>query len=111
VTAPDLVYINPSVQVIADYDEPIFYSSNYYWRADGGVWYRSSNYTSGWVRVDAAPVAIRQIDHPSVYVHYHTPAVEAAARTSASARHDEHVEAHDRHDDDRNADHKEKKGH
>ena len=46
------VYINPSVQVaIADYDEPIFYNSNYYWRTDGAVW--SSN--SGWMRVDAAP--------------------------------------------------------
>jgi hypothetical protein len=27
-TVPDLVVISPGVQVIADYDEPIFYSGN-----------------------------------------------------------------------------------
>src|SRR4051812_41234075 len=88
VSAPDLVYINPDVQVIADYDEPIFYSSNYYWRADGAVWYRSTSYTGGWARVETAPSVILQIDRPSAYVHYHAQA-EAAASTSAAARHDE----------------------
>jgi hypothetical protein len=71
VTTPDLVYIDSDVQVIADYDEPIFYSGNYYWRNDGGVWYRSTTHTSGWVRFDNAPVAIRRIDRPTAYVHYH----------------------------------------
>jgi hypothetical protein len=88
VTAPDLVYINPDVQVIADYDEPIFFNSNYYWRNDGAVWYRSTNYTSGWVRVDAAPPVILRIDRPRAYIHYHGQ-VEAAASSSAAARHDE----------------------
>jgi hypothetical protein len=35
---PDLVYAAPGVQVIADYDEPIFYADNFYWRFDGGTW-------------------------------------------------------------------------
>src|SRR5438477_12979875 len=36
----DLVYAAPGVQVIADYDEPIFYSDGFYWRQYGGGWYR-----------------------------------------------------------------------
>jgi hypothetical protein len=63
--------ISPGVQVIADYDEPIFYSDNYYWRTDGGVWYRSSNYQRGWVRYEAAPAAVISIQQPSAYIHYH----------------------------------------
>src|SRR5580765_4401630 len=46
---PDLVYVAPGVQVIADYNEPIFYSDSFYWRFDGGTWYRSRSYTGGWV--------------------------------------------------------------
>lgn len=66
---PDLVYASPGVQVIADYDEPIFYSDGLYWRYYGGTWYRSPRYTSGWV-VAAPPPAIRRIDHPHAFVHY-----------------------------------------
>lgn len=77
VSAPDLVYVSPGVQVIADYREPIFYSDSYYWRYDGNIWYRSSNYTSGWVRYQA-PVAVLRIEQPSAYAHYHG-AVHASA--------------------------------
>jgi hypothetical protein len=51
--APDLVYVSPGVQVIADYDEPIFYSDGYYWRESGGIWYRSHVHTGGWVTYSA----------------------------------------------------------
>ncbi len=87
VTTPDLVYIDSDVQVIADYDEPIFYSGNYYWRFDGGAWYRSSYHTRGWVRYDNAPVAIRRIDRPAAYVHYR-------GRASASARSQPEIRDH-----------------
>ena len=70
VTTPELVYIDSDVQVIADYDEPIFYSNNYYWRNDGGAWYRSTSHTRGWVRFDAAPAAIVRIQRPAAYIHY-----------------------------------------
>ena len=83
VQAPQLVEVTPGVQVIADANEPIFYSDSYYWRNDGGVWYRSRSHTSGWVRIDDAPTRIRSIDRPSMYVHYH-----GEARTNAQARHD-----------------------
>lgn len=100
VSAPDLVYINPNVQVIADYDEPIFYDRSYYWRNDGDGWARSTTYTGGWVRVETAPLVIRQIDRPSAYVHYHAQTVNAAARSSAASKEDHGDEAHE-HDDDR----------
>jgi len=83
VAAPDLVVISPGVQVIADLDEPIFYSDNYYWRNQGGVWYRSTSHTRGWARVEVAPVAIRTIERPSAYVHYHG---EARAQVSGASR-------------------------
>ena len=70
VTAPELIVISPGVQVIADYNEPVFYSENYYWRYDGGVWFRSNDYRRNWIRVQTVPVAVRRIDRPTAYVHY-----------------------------------------
>lgn len=67
--SPDLVYVSPGVQVIADYDEPIFYSDRYYWRASGGTWYRSPYYTGGWVAA-VPPPAVMRIDRPRAYVRY-----------------------------------------
>jgi len=65
---PDLVTISPGVQVIADYNEPVFYSDNYYWRYNNG-WYRSSYYDRGWV--SARPtVTVGRISQPHRYVHY-----------------------------------------
>ena len=82
VAAPDLVVVSPGVQVIADYDEPIFFSDNYYWRNTDGAWYRSTSYSGGWGRVEVAPVAIRSIERPAAYVHYHG---EARVTTPARA--------------------------
>ncbi len=66
---PDLVYAAPGVQVIADFDEPIFYADNFYWRQQGTVWYRSTDYRSGWVYAPPPP-SIRGIDRPDRYAHY-----------------------------------------
>jgi hypothetical protein len=82
-TTPELVVVSPGVQVIADLDEPIFYSNNYYWRNQGGYWYRSQYHTRGWARVEAAPVEIRAIERPAAYIHYHG---EARARVSGDRR-------------------------
>jgi hypothetical protein len=79
-TMPTMVYIGPGVQVIEDYEEPVFYSSNVYWRFNGGVWYQSRTYTGGWVRVTSPPSAIVRIQRPSMYVHY-----RASARGGAQA--------------------------
>jgi hypothetical protein len=79
VTTPPLVYVSDDVQVIEDYDQPVFYSANMYWRYDNGVWFSSRYHTRGWVRVETVPVSIRRIDRPTAYVHYrasaHTPVV------------------------------------
>jgi hypothetical protein len=69
VSAPAMVYIDSDVRVIADHDEPIFYTNSYYWRQTGGVWYRSSRHNSGWVAY-SAPAAIVRIQTPSAYVRY-----------------------------------------
>ncbi|HET7500339.1 MAG TPA: hypothetical protein VFK02_05025 [Kofleriaceae bacterium] len=66
---PDLVYVAPGVQVIADYDEPIFFADSFYWRLDGARWYRSSSYTGGWVYA-APPSVVLRIDRPRNYVRY-----------------------------------------
>jgi hypothetical protein len=67
--SPDLVYVSPGVQVIADYHEPIFYSSGLYWRYYGNTWYRSRYYTGGWVHA-APPPAVLRIDRPYGYARY-----------------------------------------
>jgi hypothetical protein len=66
---PDLVYVSPGVQVIADYDEPIFYSDGFYWRESGGLWYRSSYHTHGWATY-GAPRSIISIRDRHSYRRY-----------------------------------------
>jgi hypothetical protein len=70
VSTPELVEIEPGVMVVADYDEPVFYSEGVYWRYYGGIWYRSPYYNRAWVRVSAPPVAVRRIPRPEYYVRY-----------------------------------------
>lgn len=67
---PDLVYVSPGVQVIADYDEPIFYADGYYWRYYDDTWFRSAYYTGGWSYVDQPPVVVARIDRPYRYQRY-----------------------------------------
>ncbi|HWU88084.1 MAG TPA: hypothetical protein VN253_12445 [Kofleriaceae bacterium] len=67
--APDLVYVGPGVQVVADYDDSIFYADNFYWRYDAGRWYRSSWYTGGWVYA-TPPYAVARIERPYDYRRY-----------------------------------------
>jgi len=67
--APDMAEVSPGVQVVADYDEPVFYADNYYWRNDGGRWYRSNYYNRGWI--DASPPSVvAHIEAPMRYRHY-----------------------------------------
>ncbi len=69
------------VQVVAtDYDYPVFYQDNFYWRLDGGVWYRSNTFNGGWGRAEA-PERLRRVDRPERFAHYHRV---------VAARHDRH---------------------
>ena len=81
VSTPELIEIEPGVMVVADYDEPVFYSEGVYWRYYGGIWYRSPYYNRAWVRVSAPPVAVRRIPRPEYYVRY-----RAQVRNNREAR-------------------------
>jgi hypothetical protein len=70
VTTPSMVYIDSDVRVIADYDEPIFYTNSFYWRQTNGVWYRSSSHSGGWAVYASPPAAILRIERPTAYVRY-----------------------------------------
>jgi hypothetical protein len=70
VGSPDLVTVSPGVQVVADYDEPVFYTDGFYWRYYNNGWYRSNNYATGWSYYDRPPVAVLRIDRPYAYAHY-----------------------------------------
>src|SRR5439155_23656719 len=71
VTSPELVTVSPDVQVVADADEPLFYSDGAYWLYRDNNWYRSDNYRGGFARIEPVrvPVAVRTIDRPQMYVH------------------------------------------
>lgn len=69
-SSPDLVYVSPGVYVIADYDEPVFYSGGSYWLYRDGFWFRSHVHTGGWSRAYSTPVAVRRIHRPNAYVRF-----------------------------------------
>jgi hypothetical protein len=70
VATPDLVEVSPGVQVVADYDEPVFFTDGFYWRFYNNGWYRSNNYATGWYAYERPPVAVLRIDRPYAYAHY-----------------------------------------
>lgn len=84
--APSLAYVGPGVSVIADYDYPIFYSDGYYWRNDGGYWYRSPYYTGGWVTVRDVPYGLRSVRDPWRYSHYRQGATWNGSRWEGGVR-------------------------
>lgn len=72
VTSPELVTISPGVQVVADADEPLFYSDGMYWLYRDNGWYRSDSYRGGFARIEYSvlPQRIRVIEQPQTYVQY-----------------------------------------
>jgi hypothetical protein len=66
----DLVEVSPGVEVLADYDEPIFFADDFYWVNRGGIWYSSTWYGGGWGRAGNVPAHISGIAHPEGYAHY-----------------------------------------
>lgn len=93
---PRMVRVRPGVWAVAEYDQPVFYSDDAYWRYENGVWYRSS-YLGGWsrVNVDVVPRAVVRIDRPRRYRHYRVrdgvrvrrvPQADVRVRRAAPAR-------------------------
>src|SRR3569832_1929082 len=70
-TTPDLVEVSPGVQVIADYDYPVFNSDGLYWRYDNGLWYRSPYYNDSKSDTKDNPDSVRGIHNPWGYRHWH----------------------------------------
>lgn len=70
VVTPTMVEVEPGVQVVEDYDQPVFYSDGLYWRYENGAWYRSNYYDRAYVRGYNVPVQVQRIDRPERYVHY-----------------------------------------
>jgi hypothetical protein len=68
-SSPDLVEVEPGIQVVYGYNEPIFYSDNFYWRNNGGRWYRSAYHDHGWAAYEA-PQRVRTIRQPERYRNY-----------------------------------------
>jgi hypothetical protein len=91
---PPMVEVDgsPGVEVVTDYDYPVFFSDGLYWRNDGGVWYSSRYHNAGWARNERVPMGVRHIDRPEVYAHYRGGPVEHRdeARHDEVRREDEH---------------------
>ena len=66
----DLVEVNPGVEVVADYDYPVFYADNWYWWNRGGIWYRSGYYGGGWQRSAWVSPRVTGIRNPGGYAHF-----------------------------------------
>lgn len=98
---PELAEIQPDVWVVEGYDEPVFFSDNYYWRFSGGAWYRSDYYDRDWVTVYDVPYRLRSIDRPTAYVRYYAP-YGARVREGARGRVIVRNENNDRFRDHRN---------
>src|SRR5262245_29801639 len=67
---PPLVEVQSGVWVVEGYEQPVFYSDDYYWMYRDNVWYRSSYYDRGFVVVNVVPYRLRTIDRPYAYVRF-----------------------------------------
>jgi hypothetical protein len=92
--APELVEVSPGVQVIYDYDEPIFFSDGFYWHQDNGVWFSSRSYRGGWGRYDGVPMRFRGNFNPHAYAHYR-PAGYVSRRGNGGVRVEGRTEGRD----------------
>lgn len=95
VQAPELVYVEPGLYVVRDYDDPVYYSDGYYWSYRGGLWYRTAHWSDPWVtvHVSAVPHTCAYRDHRA-YVHYHGSAGAVTYRQPARTYHTAAVSHH-----------------
>src|SRR5258706_544650 len=85
VASPDLVTIQPGVQVVADADQPLFYVEGNYYLYRDGYWLRSDSYRGGFARIEHVPGRLRVIDQPQAFVHYRSHQGSAIAITTTIA--------------------------
>lgn len=84
---PELVTMesNPSVLIVANSEEPVFYTENMYWLHRNHRWYRSTSHRDGWREADRVPDHVRRIQRPHAYVHVR-PDGSSPTRTSFNQR-------------------------
>nr|HEX4312966.1 hypothetical protein [Kofleriaceae bacterium] len=82
---PEMVAVSPGVQVVYDYDYPVFFNAGFYWRYDGGTWYSSRYHTGGWAARRDVPYEVRGIHNPEGYRHYR-PAGYVSRRGNVGVR-------------------------
>ena len=72
VVTPRLVWIAPGVWVVEDYQAVYFYD-DFYWRYSAGVWYRSTVFDGGFVRIGVAPPIVVRAYRPRRFIRYRAP--------------------------------------
>lgn len=70
IVAPELVTITPDVQVVAAYEEPVFFTGGFYYREINGGWYRSHSHAGGWSSYNDVPYSVRSIENRHSYRDY-----------------------------------------
>jgi len=71
---PGLTYVAPGVEVVADWDTPVFFADNLFWYWDAGLWYRSSVLGGERIAVRDVPVGVARIRNPGGYAHFRVEA-------------------------------------
>jgi hypothetical protein len=84
VAAPGLAYVAPGVEVVSDWDTPVFFADDFFWYWDGGVWFRGSVLGGERVRVREVPSGIARIQNPGGYAHF--GAAQHASRPMPAGR-------------------------
>lgn len=70
VAGPDLVVVEPGVEVVAGFDYPVVFVDGAYWLWWGGYWYSSPYWNHGWRYRPDVPPHVRGIAHPERFAHY-----------------------------------------
>ncbi len=107
---PRVVMVAPGLWVVEGHRHAVFYEDGYYYRQSGGIWYRSSYYDDGFVRVHArlVPRRIFTVQRPSRYARYRgrrnaryqrTRARRRAQRIDRRQRHERRERRHERRHD------------
>jgi hypothetical protein len=108
VVLPQLVVVQPGIQVVPECDHEVFYTNGYYWAREDDVWYRSRSHRGGWVvaPVRRVPAALVKIP-PGHYKRWKPakyrggPPRPAPAYYHGGDHHDRDYDRHDHHDHDR----------
>jgi hypothetical protein len=84
---PAFVPVGGDVEVVADWDTPMFFADGYYWDWDGGDWYRHKELHGHRFRTREIPRSLQHVERPWTYSHYHAPMRASRPIFSTHANH------------------------